>query len=190
MRLAEEILKFWFGTKDLNSNICPRKVWFKPSSEFDKEIHTNFINSYNDAIAERLNHMKESQKGSLALILIFDQFSRNLFRKSPQAFATDIKAREITHHAITKQYDKNISKVAKLFFYLPLEHSENMADQELSLTLLNKISDKQISKSATQHYEIIQRFGRFPYRNAVLGRKNTPEEDVYLRNPPSWSYNI
>ena len=186
MELIEKVLSFWFETTELNAHIKSRRVWFKSSPEFDQEIRKNFIYNYEDAVAGHLNHLKESQKGCLALIIILDQFSRNLFRQNPLAFALDNKAREATHHALTNRYDENINKVAKLFFYLPLEHSENLVDQELSLKLLNNINDKQISKAATQHHEIIQRFGRFPHRNAVLGRQNTPEEEVYLRNSPGW----
>ena len=186
MHLTDKVFNFWFGKSDLKLELKPRRIWFKSSSKFDQQIHENFIHSYEDAVAGRLDNMKENQKSCLALIIILDQFSRNLFRESPKAFAADPKAREVTYYAITQGFDKNISHVAKLFFYLPLEHSEIMDDQEQSLKLINAINDKRISKAATEHYETILRFGRFPHRNAVLGRQNTPEENIYLKNPPTW----
>ena len=186
LKLTENVLNFWFGTTDLHAQIKPKKIWFKSSSEFDQDIRKKFLKDYKNAVAERLNIMKKNQKGCLALIIILDQFSRNLFRHSPKAFAADAKARDIAYYAISKQYDRGISNAAKLFFYLPLEHSENLADQKLSLKLLNNINDKKTSRAAIQHYEIIHRFGRFPHRNAILSRENTPEEIRYLKNPPNW----
>ena len=186
MHLTEKILNFWFGESNLKLELKPRRIWFKSSSEFDQQIHENFIHSYEDAAAGRLDDMKKNQKSCLALIIILDQFSRNLFRESPKAFAADPKAREVTYYAITQGFDKNISHVAKLFFYLPLEHSENIDDQKQSLKLINAINGKRINKAATEHYNVIRRFGRFPHRNAVLGRKSTPEELIYLTKPPAW----
>jgi len=186
MHLTEKVLNFWFGESNLELELKPRRIWFKSSSDFDQQIYENFIHSYEDAAAGRLDNMKENQKSCLALIIILDQFSRNLFRESPKAFTADPKAREVTYHAITQGFDKSISNVAKLFFYLPLEHSEIMDDQEQSLKLINSINDKRISKAAIEHYETVLRFGRFPHRNAVLGRENTPEEKIYLKNPPTW----
>jgi len=186
MDLTKKVLDFWFGESDLTANLKSRKIWFKSTTEFDQEIRELFIHNYKDAVVGQLDHMKKTQNSCLALIIILDQFSRNLFRESPHAFAADAKAREATYHAIKNGFDKGINKVAKLFFYLPLEHSENLVDQKKSLELHNLISDKRFSKAATEHYDTILRFGRFPHRNAVLGRKNTPIEDVYLKNPQKW----
>ena len=186
MDLTDSILKFWFGASDLSADLKPRRIWFKSTPDFDRKIHEKFIQSYEAAAAGHLDHMKESQKSCLALIIMLDQFSRNLFRESPKAFAVDPRAREATYHAVKQKFDIGINRVAKLFFYLPLEHSEILGDQELSLKLINAIDDKRISKAAKEHYETILRFGRFPHRNAVLDRENTPEEKKYLKSPPKW----
>ena len=186
MELIDKILKFWFGQSDISAGLKQRKVWFKSSPSFDQEIHTNFKLKHGDALAGRLDHMIESQKSCLALIILLDQFSRNLFRKNPQAFRGDAKAQRLSYYAISRGFDENIDSVAKLFFYLPLEHSENIDDQKQCLKLINAINDKRINQAVTEHYNVIERFGRFPHRNAILGRKNTPEELVYLTNPPAW----
>ncbi len=186
MDLTEKVLKFWFGASDLNADLKPRSIWFKSTTDFDKKIHENFMHSYEEATAGHLDYLKENQKSCLAFIIMLDQFSRNLFRESPRAFAADSRARETAYHAIKQGFDAGISPTAKLFFYLPLEHSEILDDQEQSLKLINAIDDKRISKAAKEHYETILRFGRFPHRNTVLGRENTPEENIYLKNPPNW----
>jgi len=186
MDLAEKILKFWFGASDLNADLEPRSIWFKSTPDFDKKILEEFMHSYEAAAAGYLDYMKENQKSCLAFIIMLDQFSRNLFRGSPKAFDADPKAREAAYHAIKKRFDIGISPTAKLFFYLPLEHSEILDDQEQSLKLINAIDDKRTSKAAKEHYETILRFGRFPHRNTALGRENTPEENIYLKSPPKW----
>ena len=186
MQLSEKILEFWFGQSDLTSGLKRRKVWFKSSSSFDQKIHINFSHRHDDALAGRLDNMAENQKSCLALIILLDQFPRNLFRESPLAFRGDAKAQKLSYYAISQRFDENIDNIAKLFFYLPLEHSENIDDQKQSLKLINAINGKRINKAATEHYNVIRRVGRFPHRNAVLGRKSTPEELVYLTNPPAW----
>jgi uncharacterized protein (DUF924 family) len=188
MHLTEEVLSFCFGQADISpeSELKPRKIWFKSSSSFDKKVNGSFIDSCKNALDGHLDHMNESQESCLALIILLDQFPRNLFRESPKAFAGDVKALKFANYAISQGFDKNINRVAKLFFYLPLEHSEIISDQEKGLKLINGINDKRVSKAATEHHKVIKRFGRFPHRNAVLGRENTPEEIIYLKNPPAW----
>ena len=186
MQLSEKILEFWFGQSDLTSGLKPRKVWFKSSSSFDQKIYINFRHSHDDALAGRLDNMAENQKSCLALIILLDKFPRNLFRESPLAFRGDAKAQKLSYYAISQRFDEKIDSIAKLFFYLPLEHSENIDDQKQSLKLINAINGKRINKAATEHYNVIKRFGRFPHRNAVLGRKSTPEELIYLSKPPAW----
>ena len=163
MDLTKEVLSFWFGKSDLGpeSELKPRKIWFKSSFSFDKKIHESFIDSSENALAGHLSHMNESQKSCLALIILLDQFPRNLFRESPKAFAGDVKALKFANYAISQGFDKNINRVAKLFFYLPLEHSEIISDQEQGLKLINGINDKRVSKAATEHHKVIKHFGRF-----------------------------
>ncbi len=186
MSLTEDILNFWFEGLDLTKKMEKRKLWFKSTLEFDQAIHDNFSEAYEDAAAGRLDDMKESREGCLALIIILDQFSRNLFRNNPKAFAADAKAREFARYALEQGYDQNIDDFAKIFFYLPFEHSEELADQELSVKLFTPAGHEETSKAAIDHHDAIARFGRFPHRNAVMGRENTPEEEEYLKNPPMW----
>ena len=187
MRLAENVLRFWFGSPDITGEIKKRKVWFRSNSKFDNDIRKEFKKYHARATLGQLDHMKHSQKECLALIIILDQFSRNLYRDSAKAFETDTKAQELANYAIRKSYDKYINKFAQLFFYLPLEHSERLEDQIKSLNLISSLTEKQSSITAQSHYETILRFGRFPHRNRVLGRENTLEEEKYLKNPPNWA---
>jgi uncharacterized protein (DUF924 family) len=186
MSLTEDILNFWFEGTDLTREMEKRTLWFKSTSEFDQAIHDNFTQAYEDAAAGRLDDMKESQSGCLALIIILDQFSRNLFRNDAKAFAADAKAREFARHALEQGYDQGIDQYARTFFYLPFEHSENLEDQVLSVKLFAPANNEDTSKAAIGHHDAIAQFGRFPHRNAVMGRENTPEEEEYLKNPPGW----
>ena len=186
MSLTEDILNFWFEGTDLTREMEKRTLWFKSTSEFDQAIHDNFTQAYEDAAAGQLDDMKESQSGCLALIIILDQFSRNLFRNNAKAFAADAKAREFARYALEQGYDQGIDQYARTFFYLPFEHSENLEDQVLSVKLFAPANNEDTSKAAIGHHDAIAQFGRFPHRNAVLGRENTPEEEEYLKNPPGW----
>jgi len=186
MSLTDDILNFWFEGTDLTRKLEKRKSWFKSTPEFDQAIHDNYTQAYEDAAAGKLDDMKNSREGCLALIIILDQFSRNLFRKNPKAFAADAKAREFARFALDQGYDQNIDQFVKAFFYLPFEHSENLADQEISVKLFSTSSHEETSKAALDHHEAIAQFGRFPHRNEVMGRENTPEEEEYLKNPPTW----
>ena len=122
----------------------------------------------------------------LALVIALDQFPRNIFRGTPRAFDADAKARDIARHAVAQGYDKGFGQWPKVFFYLPFEHSEILADQEQGLTLLGAIDEEGVQLAIIGHHDAIKRFGRFPHRNAVLGRDNTPEEEEYLKEPPLW----
>jgi len=184
--LTEDILTFWFEDLDLARPRDKRDVWFKSTPEFDQAIEDNFRAAYEDAAAGRLDKMKESREGCLALILILDQFSRNLFRNNPQAFAADAKAREFARHALDNGFDQGLSDFVRVFFYLPFEHSEKLADQESAMKLFQPMNNENTTKAAIGHHDAIARFGRFPHRNAVLGRQNTPEEEEYLKDPPMW----
>jgi uncharacterized protein (DUF924 family) len=186
MSLTEDILNFWFEGTDLTREMEKRALWFKSTPEFDQAIHDNFTQAYEDAAAGQLDDMKESQSGCLALIIILDQFSRNLFRNNAKAFAADAKAREFARYALEQGYDQGIDQYARTFFYLPFEHSENLEDQVLSVKLFAPANNEDTSKAAIGHHDAIAQFGRFPHRNAVLGRENTPEEEEYLKNPPGW----
>jgi|TARA_B100000315_G_scaffold211376_2_gene208121 uncharacterized protein (DUF924 family) len=184
--LTNDVLSFWFEGIDLTREIEKREVWFKSTPEFDQAIRDNFLAAYEDAAAGNLDEIKDSREGCLALILILDQFSRNLFRHDPKAFAADPKAREFARHAMDKGFDEGLSDYVRVFFYLPFEHSEIFEDQELALQLFLPMDNEKTTEAAIGHHDAIARFGRFPHRNAVLGRENTPEEEEYLKDPPMW----
>lgn len=186
---ATDILSFWFGSPDDRSFGKPHKAWFTKDLEFDRSIRSQFLNDYEKAARGELNPWKEAPHSCLALILLLDQFPRNLFRGFPQAFATDAQALEIAQWAIAHQFDRVLLPVQRWFLYLPFEHCENLAEQRRSVTLFQQLQDDPDSAStidyAIRHYQVIERFGRFPHRNAILGRESTPEEVAFLQEPGS-----
>ncbi len=184
--LSQDILTFWFGTTDLSAEMEKRQVWFKSTPEFDAELIGNYTEISEQALSGKLDHLTETPEDCLTLILALDQFPRNIFRGYARAFDSDQKAREIARLAIERGYDKGYARWPRTFAYLPFEHSENMEDQELALALYKSFVDDDSLKAAIGHHEAIQRFGRFPHRNEVLGRENTPEEVEYLKEPPLW----
>lgn len=177
---AREVLEFWFrGTET-------RQEWFRKDPAFDAEIRTRFLGLHEQAAGGALAHWNEQPADCLALVITLDQFPRNLFRfpgpEAARAFATDALALAAARRAIEAGYDRELPEVARMFFYLPFEHSEALADQARSLQLFaghpNEIW-------ARRHWEIVKRFGRFPHRNAALGRQSTPAELEFLRQPGS-----
>ena len=157
-------------------------MWFSGTPEIDKEIRLQFEDIYH----EELSHFSiENQKDAedfLSLIILFDQFPRNMFRYSPKAYEADAKARLLCQVGLEQDLDQKLPKFMRPFFYMPLEHSENLEDQIVSVSLFKKLGDPSYLQYAIDHYKVIQEFGRFPYRNQILGRKNTPEEVDFLKN--------
>ena len=195
--LAKDILTFWFETTDLSTDLDKRSVWFRATPEFDKQLIPRYAGVHEQAATGALDHLKNSAEECLALIVSLDQFSRklivsldqfsrNIFRGTARAFATDAKARDIARHALDRGYDRNFARWPKTFCYLPFEHSEDLADQERAVVLYKNLDSEESMKSAIGHHDVIKRFGRFPHRNAVMGRQNTPEEDEYMKDPPQW----
>jgi uncharacterized protein (DUF924 family) len=156
--------------------------WYKSDPEFDREIRERFLETHEAAAADRLAEWKQSAEGTLALLILLDQFPRNMFRGTPRAFATDPMAREIADHAIAQGFDKAIDSKMQSFFYLPFMHSEELADQERCLALYHAADNEEGIKFAKLHLEPIRRFGRFPHRNEVLGRTSTQEEIAFLES--------
>ncbi len=154
--------------------------WYAKDTAFDDELRRRFLPIWEAASAGRLRAWEESDEGTLALILVLDQFSRNMFRDDARAFSADVLAREIADRAIARGADQRIEPALRAFMYLPYEHSEAMADQERSVALFRAMGDAESLKWADLHLDIIKRFGRFPHRNAVLGRATTPEEATFL----------
>lgn len=172
---SQEVLQFWFKE-------AGRRKWFRGGASFDEEIRRRFGDHHAAASAGALESWRATQDGALALLLILDQFSRNMFRGKARAFASDAKARAIAYEAITRRFDKISPPVARQFFYLPFMHSENLADQDRSVALFTALLPASDNLPyAIEHRRVIEEFGRFPYRNEALGRVSTPAEMGYLR---------
>ncbi len=156
------------------------KKWFEKDAAFDDEIRRRFLAVHEAAAAGKLAAWEQNAEGALALMILLDQFPRNMFRGDARAFATDPLARAITAGALLKGFDAQVSNEMRGFFYLPFEHSEDLADQERCIALYKAAGDADGLKWAQVHADIIRRFGRFPHRNPVLGRATTPEERGFL----------
>jgi len=169
---APDVLAFWLAAG-------PDR-WFEDDPGFDADIRARFYAVYEDAAAGRHVDWQETAEGALGLIIVLDQFPRNMFRGNARAFAADALARAAAERAIARGFDRQVAMPARLFFYLPFEHSERLADQERCLALLGAAGDAEQLKWAELHADIIRRFGRFPHRNAALGRTTTPEEQAFL----------
>ncbi len=185
----EAILTFWFGNQEAADYGKPQKFWFIKDPKRDRQIKDIFEPIYLQAKSAQLDHWKEEALSCLALIIVLDQFPRNIYRGQPQAFATDSQALALARYAIAKGYDRGLLPVQRWFLYLPYEHSENIANQYTSVKLFSTLGDDPDSQSsiayAERHLKIIQDFGRFPHRNQILGRKSTPEEIKFLKQPGS-----
>ena len=184
---VKSVLEFWFAPEPGSEVATFLSRWFIPNPEFDRLCSERFLTNYEDAALGRLEDWRNEPRSCLALILLLDQFPRNIFRGTARAFATDAKARELSRHAIACGYDRELSPLMRMFFYLPLEHSENPDDQLESVRLAGGLTAEnrirtEVLKSAKQHQETIRRFGRFPGRNHALGRQSTQEEIDFLKN--------
>ena len=184
---AESILDFWFAPEPGSEAGRFRSRWFIPNPEFDRLCKARFLTSYEDAAHGRLEDWRNEPRSCLALVLLLDQFPRNMFRDTARAFKTDAKARELSRHAIASGFDRQLSPIKRMFFYLPLEHSENLEDQLESMRLARALAAENpdqaiVLKSAEDHLEVIRRFGRFPSRNHALGRQSTAEEMDFLKD--------
>ncbi|OJW69144.1 MAG: hypothetical protein BGO68_03535 [Candidatus Amoebophilus sp. 36-38] len=171
-RTYTEILDFWFSNEN-------KERWFGKDEKFDNLIRERFLTLYEQAAQGMLDNWKQTPAGILALIILLDQFSRNMFRGDRRSYATDHQALSLAKEAINKGMDKKLSESQRKFIYMPLMHSENLEDQQLSVQLF--ANDTLTYFYATRHMEIIRKFGRFPHRNAILGRKSTNEELIFLK---------
>lgn len=154
--------------------------WFKKAHAFDEAIRLKFEPTHHAAARGEYDAWAETAEGALALILLLDQFPRNLYRGSGHQFATDGKARSIARTAIERGFDRQVEPDLRNFFYLPFEHSEDLADQDYSIALCTEAGDADNLKWAALHRDIIVRYGRFPHRNAALGRATTEDEQAFL----------
>lgn len=176
--IQEDILHFWFEETKPSQ-------WFQVNPEFDAAVKDRFLEGYQMAVSGQFENWQNNADGALALIILLDQMPRNMFRGSPKAFETDRKALVVAKFAISKGFDQVHPVQKRRFMYLPFEHSENLSDQARCVELFEKIKDedKLGHDYALKHMEVIEKYGRFPHRNKILERDNTPEEEEYLAQP-------
>lgn len=175
------ILNFWFGDLDSPGYGEPKNFWFQSTPELDQKIRHAFGSDHEKAIAGKLDALLETPEGSLALVILLDQFPRNMYRSTPKSFASDSKALEVAEEALKKKFDQDLLPMQKMFLYLPYEHSEDLANQEKSVQLFEALGNEITLKYAIDHHDIIAKFNRFPHRNVILGRESTPEEIDFLK---------
>lgn len=166
---ADTLVDYWIRAGE--------SLWFAKNSELDADFRDGFSEAYHAAATGRLEHWLDSPVGGLGLTLLLDQYPRNAFRGSPRMYATDALARRYAALAVAAGYDTEFAANLRIFFYLPFAHSEHPADQDFSLELHRRLG---YTENARRHRDIIRRFGRFPHRNAILGRETTPEEQRFL----------
>ncbi len=164
----------------------PAQRWFAKDPAFDAEVFSRLSALHVAAVAGELDSWRDTAAGCLALCILLDQAPRNLFRGDPRSYASDAAARAATRHALERGLDLDLPQEQRVFLYLPLEHSEDLADQEDCIGLMSVLDENpEWAAYARQHRDIIARFGRFPHRNAILGRASTPEEAKFLTQPGS-----
>ncbi len=177
--LPSEVVTFWFSA-------TVRPLWFAATTEFDQTLRGRFLATYQSAAAGELAAWEITPEGALALVIVLDQFPLNMFRGRPEAFSTEAPARELAERAIARGLDQALLPEQQVFLFMPFMHSEALADQERSVRLFQQPGLEQSLGFARHHRGLIQRFGRFPHRNAILGRANTAEEMAYLASPEAF----
>lgn len=183
--LTGRVLQFWFGLRDAASAPVQRPEWFRVDGAFDAACAKDFRDASARAAAGELDALAATAHGALALVLLLDQLPRNIHRGRPQAFAADGRARAVAAAAIDQNFDQAFVPVQRQFFYLPFEHSEDLADQERAVALFRALAEPELLQWAERHRNVIARFGRFPHRNAILGRQSSAEELAFLERPGS-----
>lgn len=174
----EDVLSFWFVEN-------PMEKWFAKDADFDAAIRDRFAHALAAAKRGDLDGWASGPRGALALVILLDQFSRNLHRDDPRAFEADAKARDLAKSALWRGWDRRFASSWRVFFYMPLEHSETVADQVRCCALMETTGNDRWVEYAHRHRVIVERFGRFPHRNACLGRESTAEEIAFLKEPNS-----
>lgn len=183
----QDVLDFWFGPRGSRGPAKPE--WYRKDEGYDQRIRERFGDLLERAARRELEAWRGQPESNVALVVVLDQFSRNLFRNDARAFAQDAYARECARAAIARGDEGKLLPVERQFIYMPFEHSEDLADQELCIDRMRSLEAYPETKGLTQwaekHAAIIRRFGRFPHRNAALGRSSTPEETEFLKQPGS-----
>lgn len=188
----DAILSFWFKEHELSAPQIDRRmdIWFSEDAVFDHEIEKEFADDVDAASAGKLEHWAAQSDGRLALIILIDQFRRNIYRGTPEAFSMDKLALKLCVEGAMEKKDKGLSLIQRVFFYMPLQHAESRKVQAKSVELYNRLAEAvsptyretflTVAQFAELHKDIIEQFGRFPHRNQLLNRENTPEEAEYL----------
>ncbi len=198
MNRAEEILEFWFGHYQPSKEYFAERMhlWFGGTPEIDENIRRRFETDVQQAAAGQLSSWEEDPRSCLALIVLLDQFSLNIYRDEPRSFEQSAMAIPIAERALARGFDQKVPVIMRAFFYLPFEHGESIDDQERSVALFERLAQdspdelKELTAGfhhyAILHWEVIDRFGRFPDRNPIFGRPHTPEEVQYMADggPP------
>jgi uncharacterized protein (DUF924 family) len=183
------VLDFWFAPKGDAEHNRARAVWFKKDDAFDAAIRTRFGPLIERALDGAIAQWSATPDGAVAEIVVLDQFTRNAYRDTPRAFAGDVRALAAARALIASGADRALPGVRRQFAYLPFEHAEDLATQEESVRLFKQLArddhEADIVTYAERHHAVIARFGRFPHRNAILGRESSPEEQAFLREPGS-----
>lgn len=174
----KEIITFWFEELE-------EKQWWVKDEQLDQTIRSRFLYIHSEAMGERLEHWRTEPEGRLAEVIILDQFSRNIFRDTPNAFASDSKAIELVQEAINNGADEKLEMQKRKFLYMPFMHSESLAVHEKAIELFSKPGLEGTLEFEIKHKVIIERFGRYPHRNKILGRESTAEELEFLQTPDS-----
>lgn len=192
---ATDVLRFWLGAYPLDEAAMQRvqAQWFRKDEAFDAELSRRFVPTIEAARGGRLDDWADAAAGRLALLIVLDQFTRNAFRGTPASFAGDAQALALALEGIERGHDQAVPPMARIFCYLPLEHAEDAALQEHAVALFTALRDAPDARPkaffdgtldyAHKHRDVIQRFGRFPHRNAILGRTSTAQELDYLAQP-------
>jgi uncharacterized protein (DUF924 family) len=175
---ASEILHFWFDE-------LGETRWFAKSERTDAEIRERFLSLHQRLVVDD-GLDGNMRRPLLAAVIVLDQFSRNLFRDTPRAYAADPIARRLARSAIAQSFDGAMTAQERLFLYLPFEHSEDRADQALAVELITRLDNAEWTRDAVAHKAIIDRFGRFPHRNAILNRHSSADEAALLQHPEEW----
>jgi uncharacterized protein (DUF924 family) len=182
---ALALLDFWFGPPGDPGRDQHRDIWFKSTEGFDAALRREFLADYEMAAAGAYLSWEAEPHSALALVLLLDQVPRNIFRETPRAYSTDAMARAVADWALESGFDQMVPPAWRLFFYMPFHHSENLADQRRSLALFGALPRNPDRRGSLRRYgrpyvEVIERFGRFPHRNAILSRQSTEEELAFL----------
>ena len=186
---AEEVLDFWFGREGEPGYGEFRDKWFRKDPEFDASVTDRFADLYEEAAAGGLDGWRDDARSCLALVIVLDQFPRNMFRGDGRTHAADGAALESSRYAVEHALDRELPAFQRMFLYMPFMHSENREDQHRSVELFRLLAEEpggpEVTSNADRHREIVERFGRFPHRNGILDRETTPEEAEFLKTEGS-----